>query len=59
MNFPRLQDIMFITESEAAAVYTARHYRDELAQTILQVSQTLPEKPPYTKLKRGRKGSTS
>ncbi|KAI4955558.1 hypothetical protein J4E91_001419 [Alternaria rosae] len=35
-NFPRLQDVMFVTEPEAAAVYTARHYRDELAQTTLQ-----------------------
>jgi hypothetical protein len=36
-SFPKLQDIMFITEPEAAALYTARHYRDEVAQTTLQV----------------------
>jgi len=36
-NFPKLRDVMFITEPEAAAVYTARHYRDELAQTTLRV----------------------
>ena len=36
-SFPKLQDVMFITEPEAATVYTVRHYRDELAQTTLQV----------------------
>jgi hypothetical protein len=44
-NFPKLQDVMFITEPEAAAIYTARHYRDELAQVTLQVCLIRPEKP--------------
>ena len=47
MNFPRLHDIMFITEPEAAAVYTARHYRDELSQTTLQVCWILMERPLF------------
>jgi hypothetical protein len=37
-NFPKLQDVMFITESEAAAHYVARFYRDEKRQDILKVS---------------------
>jgi hypothetical protein len=37
VKFPRLQDVMFITEPEAAALYTARHYRDEMAHDILEV----------------------
>jgi len=36
-NFPNLQDVMFITEPEAAALYTARHYRDEMSQEVLEV----------------------
>lgn len=36
-NFPRLQNIMFITEPEAAAQYTARHYRDEERNVFLEV----------------------
>jgi hypothetical protein len=36
-NFPNLQDVMFITEPEAAALYTARHYRDEMSQEFLEV----------------------
>jgi hypothetical protein len=44
-NFPKLQDVMFITEPEAAAIYTARHYRDELAQITLQVRLIRSEKP--------------
>jgi hypothetical protein len=38
-NFPNLHDVMFITEPEAAARYTARHYRDEMAQEFLEVRQ--------------------
>jgi hypothetical protein len=38
-NFPRLQDIMFITEPEAAAQYTARHYRDEERNVFLEVTR--------------------
>ncbi|KAJ4412725.1 hypothetical protein N0V91_000487 [Didymella pomorum] len=38
-NFPRLEDVMFITEPEAAALYTARHYRDELGERFLQENQ--------------------
>lgn len=38
-NFPRLQEVMFITESEAAAHYVARFYRDERGQEFLKVSQ--------------------
>jgi hypothetical protein len=37
-NFPRLQEVMFITESEAAAHYVARFYRDEKGQEFLKVS---------------------
>lgn len=37
-NFPRLQEVMFITESEAAAHYVARFYRDERGQEFLKVS---------------------
>jgi hypothetical protein len=36
-SFPNLQDVMFITEPEAAALYTARHYRDEMSQEFLEV----------------------
>ena len=36
-SFPRLRDVMFITEPEAAALYTARHYRDEKSEEFLQV----------------------
>jgi hypothetical protein len=36
-NFPRLQEVMFITESEAAAHYVARFYRDERGQEFLKV----------------------
>ncbi|KAF1828846.1 hypothetical protein BDW02DRAFT_200221 [Decorospora gaudefroyi] len=35
-NFPKLQPIMFITEPEAAALYTARYYRDEKEEDFLQ-----------------------
>jgi hypothetical protein len=38
-NFPRLGDVMFITESEAAAHYVARSYRDERGQEFLKVSK--------------------
>ncbi|KAJ4365713.1 hypothetical protein N0V83_008333 [Neocucurbitaria cava] len=38
-NFPRLQDILFITESEAAALYVARYYRDEKGQEFLKENQ--------------------
>jgi len=37
-NFPLLGDVMFITESEAAAHYVARSYRDERGQEFLKVS---------------------
>ena len=36
-NFPRLQEVLFITESEAAALYVARYYRDEKGQEFLKV----------------------
>jgi hypothetical protein len=36
-NFPKLQPIMFITDPEAAALYTARYYRDEKEEEFLQV----------------------
>ena len=39
LNFPRLQDILFLTESEAASIYTARHYRDERTEEFLQEGQ--------------------
>ncbi|KAJ8111356.1 hypothetical protein OPT61_g6033 [Boeremia exigua] len=39
INFPSLEDIMFITEPEAAALYTARHYRDEKAEEFLREGQ--------------------
>ncbi|KAL6709496.1 hypothetical protein ACN47E_001431 [Coniothyrium glycines] len=39
INFPSLQDVLFITEAEAAAQYTARHYRDEENQVFLQKGQ--------------------
>lgn len=39
-NFPRLQDVMFITESEAAAHYVARFYRDERGQEFLKVGKS-------------------
>jgi molecular chaperone DnaK (HSP70) len=38
-KFPNLHDVMFITEPEAAALYTARHYRDEMSQDFLEVRQ--------------------
>lgn len=38
-NFPKLEDVMFITEPEAAALYTARHYRDELREEFLRQGQ--------------------
>lgn len=38
-SFPRLEDVMFITEPEAAALYTARHYRDELGERFLKENQ--------------------
>ncbi|KAF2827326.1 actin-like ATPase domain-containing protein, partial [Ophiobolus disseminans] len=38
-NFPRLQEVMFITESEAAAHYVARFYRDEKSQEFLKENQ--------------------
>jgi hypothetical protein len=37
LNFPKLREVMFITESEAAAHYVARFYRDEKGQQILKV----------------------
>jgi hypothetical protein len=40
-NFPKLREVMFITESEAAAHYVARFYRDEKAQQILKVGDIL------------------
>jgi hypothetical protein len=40
-NFPRLQNVMFITESEAAAHYVARFYRDTRGQEFLKVSAAL------------------
>jgi hypothetical protein len=36
-TFPRLQDVMFISESEAAAHYVARYYRDEKSREFLKV----------------------
>jgi molecular chaperone DnaK (HSP70) len=36
-NFPRLQDVMFISEPEAAAIYTARYF-DEQNEQFLNVS---------------------
>ncbi|KAH8727125.1 hypothetical protein GQ44DRAFT_725417 [Phaeosphaeriaceae sp. PMI808] len=38
-NFPRLQEVMFVTESEAAAHYVARFYRDERGQEFLKENQ--------------------
>lgn len=38
-NFPMLEDVMFITEPEAAALYTSRHYRDEKADEFLREKQ--------------------
>ncbi|KAF3050005.1 hypothetical protein E8E11_009658 [Didymella keratinophila] len=38
-NFPRLKDVMFMTESEAAALYTARFFRDERGQEFLRANQ--------------------
>jgi hypothetical protein len=39
-NFPKLGEVMFVTESEAAAHYVARFYRDERGQQFLKVSIT-------------------
>ena len=39
VNFPKLEEVMFITEPEAAALYTARHYRDEKAEDFLREGQ--------------------
>lgn len=36
-NFPRLQDVLFITEAEAAALYVARHYSEEKDHEFLKV----------------------
>jgi len=44
VNFPKLRDVMFITNPEAAVIYTARYYRDDLAQTTLQVRRKRLEK---------------
>lgn len=38
-KFPRLEEVMFITEPEAAALYTTRYYRDEKAEEFLKVGQ--------------------
>lgn len=40
VNFPKLNDILFVTESEAAARYTVRHYKEEKASDFLHVSQS-------------------
>ena len=37
-TFPLLKDIIMATEPEAAAVYTARHLKQELGQDFLKVS---------------------
>jgi len=52
-NFPRLNDVMFITESEAAARYTVRHYKEEKAVEFLNVRlwpQLPMMKPVLTRL---------
>ncbi|KAF2127870.1 hypothetical protein P153DRAFT_432314 [Dothidotthia symphoricarpi CBS 119687] len=36
LNFPKLEEVMFITEPEAAALYTARYYRDEKREEFLR-----------------------
>ncbi|KAI4693068.1 uncharacterized protein J4E88_001439 [Alternaria novae-zelandiae] len=41
-NFPKLRPIMFVTEPEAAALYTARWYRDEKEEEFLQSLITIP-----------------
>lgn len=38
-KFPRLEEVMFITEPEAAAVFTTRYYKDTQAQEFLKVGQ--------------------
>lgn len=37
-NFPNLQDIIMVTEPEAAAIYTARYLKSTLGQDFLKVS---------------------
>jgi hypothetical protein len=35
--FPQLRDVMFVTESEAAAIYTARYLKDREGTEFLRV----------------------
>lgn len=37
-TFPRLGDIRFVTEPEAAAIYTTRYLRDTVGGDVLRVS---------------------
>lgn len=40
INFPKLNDILFVSESEAAARYTVRHYKEERASEFLHVRKS-------------------
>jgi hypothetical protein len=36
-NFPKLREIKFVTEPEAAAMFTARYFKEEKKDHILRV----------------------
>ncbi|CAI6331925.1 unnamed protein product [Periconia digitata] len=38
--FPRLRDVIFVTESEAAAIYTARYLKSQLGREFLKVDES-------------------
>lgn len=40
-TFPRLKDIMFVTEPEAAAIYTSRYFKEEMRLEFLKVRTLL------------------
>lgn len=39
MTFPKLESIIFVTEPEAAAIYTARYLKGSMGQDFLKVCQ--------------------
>ncbi|KAH7115268.1 hypothetical protein B0J11DRAFT_471111 [Dendryphion nanum] len=39
-SFPMLKEVIFVSESEAAAVYTARYLRDTFGQDFLQLNES-------------------
>jgi len=38
-SFPKLKEIIFVTEPEAAAIYSARYLKDTMGQDFLKVGQ--------------------